>query len=351
MHKIAVIAGDGIGKEVVPQGIKVLEVAGKAHGFDFEWTDFDWSCDYFRKNGRMMPKDGLDQLREHEAIYLGAVGHPEVPDHISLWGLLMPIRRGFDQYVNMRPVRLFPGMTCPLAGKKPGDIDYYVIRENTEGEYSEVGGRLFAGTRREMAVQESVFTRVGMERVMRFAFELAKKQGKSRVTSATKSNGIFHTMPFWDEVFAETAAKYPDMETDKFHIDICSARLVLTPEHFQVIVSSNLFGDILSDLGPATVGALGIAPSANLNPEAEHPSMFEPVHGSAPDIAGKGIANPIGQIWSGAMMLDNLGHPQAAQAVEKAIEKVLGESDLRTPDMGGNATTEEMGEAIASAID
>jgi tartrate dehydrogenase/decarboxylase / D-malate dehydrogenase len=344
---IAVIAGDGIGKEVVPEGIRVLEAAGQRFGFRFNWHAFDWSCETYIKTGKMMPEDGLQQLRPFEAVFLGAVGHPSVPDHVSLWGLLIPIRRGFRQYVNLRPVRLFQGIESPLKNWKPGEIDFCVVRENNEGEYSTIGGRLYAGTEEEMAVQQTVFTRRGVDRVMRFAFELAR-QGKKHVTSATKSNGIIHTMPFWDERFREISAEYPDIRTDQYHIDILAAHFVRHPDWFDVVVGSNLFGDILSDLGPAVVGSIGIAPSANLNPEKEFPSMFEPVHGSAPDIAGKGIANPIGQIWSGAMMLRHLGVPEAADAVETAIAEVLARSEIRTPDIGGKATTSQMGKAIAS---
>ncbi|GAB4198106.1 MAG: tartrate dehydrogenase [Thalassobaculales bacterium] len=347
--KIAVIPGDGIGKEVVPEGIRVLEAAGRRFGIDFAFTDLDWSCDRYHATGAFMPKDGLEQLAGHDAIYLGAVGWPSVPDHVSLWGLLIPIRRGMRQYVNLRPVRMMKGMKCPLAGRGPEDIDFYVVRENSEGEYSEIGGRLNHGSADEMAVQETIFTRKAVDRVLRFAFELAKTR-KGHVTSATKSNGIIHTMPFWDERFKAVAADYPSIRTSQYHIDILTAHFVLNPDRFDVVVGSNLFGDILSDLGPAVAGSIGIAPSANLNPERDYPSMFEPVHGSAPDIAGKGIANPIGQIWSGAMMLEHLGHPQAAAAIVAAIEAVLSEGGPRTPDLGGQANTVELGRAIAAAV-
>jgi tartrate dehydrogenase/decarboxylase/D-malate dehydrogenase len=347
--RIAVIPGDGIGKEVVPEGIRVLEAAGKRFGFQFVWQHFDWSCETYLKTGRMMPEDGIAQLGKFEAIFLGAVGHPTVADHVSLWGLLIPIRRGFRQYVNLRPVRLFEGIESPLKRWKPGEIDFTVVRENNEGEYSEIGGRLYEGTEDEMAVQQTVFTRRGVYRVLRFAYELARKS-KKHLTSATKSNGIIHTMPFWDQCFKEIGAKYPDVRTDQFHIDILTAHFVRHPDWFDVVVGSNLFGDILSDLGPAVVGSIGIAPSGNLNPEREFPSMFEPVHGSAPDIAGKGIANPIGQIWSGAMMLRHLGAPEAADAVENAIAEVLRKSDARTPDIGGNASTKDLGEVIAAVV-
>ena len=346
---VAVIAGDGIGKEVVPEGIRVLEAAGRRFGFQFGWQQFDWSCETYVKTGKMMPPDGLQQLRPFDAIFLGAVGHPSVADHVSLWGLLIPIRRTFRQYVNLRPVRLFEGIETPLKNWKPGQIDFCIVRENNEGEYSNIGGRLYEGTDDEMAVQQTVFTRRGVNRVMRYALELARKR-KKHLTSATKSNGIIHTMPFWDECFQAVSAEYPDIRTDQYHIDILAAHFVRHPDWFDVVVGSNLFGDILSDLGPAVVGSIGIAPSANLNPEKEFPSMFEPVHGSAPDIAGKGIANPVGQIWSGAMMLRHLGASEPADAVENAIAEVLAQSKVRTPDIGGTATTEELGAAIATRV-
>jgi tartrate dehydrogenase/decarboxylase / D-malate dehydrogenase len=346
---IAVIAGDGIGKEVVPEGIRVLEAAGQRFGFGFNWQTFDWSCETYVKSGKMMPADGIQQLRPFDSIFLGAVGHPSVLDHVSLWGLLIPIRRSFRQYINLRPVRLFEGIETPLKNWKPGQIDFSIVRENNEGEYSNIGGRLYEGTDEEMAVQQTVFTRRGVNRTLRFAFDLARKR-KKHLTSATKSNGIIHTMPFWDQCFREMAAEYPDVRTDQYHIDILTAHFVRHPDWFDVVVGSNLFGDILSDLGPAVVGSIGIAPSANLNPGKEFPSMFEPVHGSAPDIAGKGIANPIGQIWSGAMMLRHLGVPDAADAVENAITETLARSEIRTPDIGGNATTKDMGAAIASEV-
>ena len=346
---IAVIAGDGIGKEVVPEGIRVLEAAGQRFGFRFNWHEFDWSCESYVKTGKMMPDDGLRQLQPYDAIFLGAVGHPSVPDHVSLWGLLIPIRRGFRQYANLRPVRLFDGIETPLKNWKPGQIDFCVVRENNEGEYSNIGGRIYEGTDEEMAIQQSVFTRRGVDRILRFAFALAQKR-KRHLTSATKSNGIIHTMPFWDERFHQMAIQYPDVRTDQFHIDILAAHFVRHPDWFDVVVGSNLFGDILSDLGPAVVGSIGIAPSGNLNPEKEFPSMFEPVHGSAPDIAGKGIANPIAQIWSGAMMLRHLGASEAADAIESAIADVLAKSQVRTADIGGNATTQDMGSAIATRV-
>jgi tartrate dehydrogenase/decarboxylase / D-malate dehydrogenase len=346
---IAVIPGDGIGKEVVPEGIRVLEAAGKRFGFQFCWHAFDWSCETFVKTGRMMPEDGLQRLRPFDAIFLGAVGHPDVPDHVSLWGLLIPIRRTFRQYVNLRPVRLFEGIESPLKHWKPDEINFQIVRENNEGEYSNIGGRLYEGTEDEMAVQQTIFTRRGVSRVLRYAFELARRS-KKHLTSATKSNGIIFTMPFWDECFRDLSATFPDVRTDQYHIDILTAHFVRHPDWFDVVVGSNLFGDILSDLGPAVVGSIGIAPSANLNPEREFPSMFEPVHGSAPDIAGKEIANPIGQIWSGAMMLRHLGVPEAADAVESAIADVLAKATTRTPDIGGKCGTTDLGRAIATTV-
>jgi tartrate dehydrogenase/decarboxylase / D-malate dehydrogenase len=348
-HRVAVIPGDGIGKEVLPEGMRVLEAAGRRFGFECEWKMFDWSCERFTKTGRMMPEDGLDQLRAFEAIYLGAVGFPGVPDHVSLWGLLIPIRRGFRQYVNLRPVRLLPGVRSPLRDRAPADIDMLIIRENNEGEYSEIGGRLYKDTPEELAVQQAVFTRRGCDRIMRYAFERAR-QRRRHVTSATKSNGIIHSMPFWDERFAAMSQQFPDVKTAQFHIDILTAHFVQHPDWFDVVVASNLFGDILSDLGPAIAGSIGIAPGGNINPEKEYPSMFEPVHGSAPDIAGKGIANPVAQIWTGAMLIEHLGHAEAAAAIVSAIEKVVGEGRAVTRDLGGKATTREAGEAIAALV-
>ena len=349
-YRVAVIAGDGIGPEVVPEGMRALEAAGRRYGVFFFWEHFDWGCGYYRAHGRMAPDGFLDTLREYDAIYLGAVGDPAVPDHVSLWGLLIPIRRAFDQYANVRPVRLLEGVRSPLARRKPGSIDYVIVRENVEGEYSQVGGRLYEDTDGEMAIQESVFTRRGVDRVIRYAFELARTRNRKHLTSATKSNGIIHTMPYWDERFRVAAAGFPDVATAQYHIDILTAHFVLHPDWFDVVVASNLFGDILSDLGPATVGSIGIAPSANINPERRHPSMFEPVHGSAPDIAGNGIANPIAQIWSGAMMLEHLGHPEAAHAVVSAIEQVIAARKYTTNDLGGTASTRQCGTAIAEAI-
>ena len=334
----------------MPEGIRALEAAGSKHGIDFNWREFDWSCETYHKTGRMMPEDGIKQLCEFDAIYLGAVGFPDVPDHVSLWGLLIPIRREFDQYINLRPVRLFEGVPCPLAGRKPGDIDFRVVRENVEGEYSDIGGIEDKGTENERAVQQSVFTRRGVDRVLRYAFELAQGRPAKHLTSATKSNGIIHTMPYWDGRVAEMAQQYPDVHVDQYHIDILTANFVRMPDHFDVVVGSNLFGDILSDLGPACTGTIAIAPSANLNPSKEQPSMFEPVHGSAPDIAGQGIANPIGTIWAGAMMLQHLGHQDAHDSIITAIESVLRDARQLTPDMGGKSDTESLGKSIESAI-
>jgi tartrate dehydrogenase/decarboxylase/D-malate dehydrogenase len=338
-YRIAVIPGDGIGKEVVPEGLRVLEAAGRKFDIGFKWDEFPWSCEYRAKHGRMMPEDGLAAIRHHDAIFFGAAGFPGVPDHISLWELLIPMRRQFDLYVNLRPVRLMPGIKSPLADRKAGDVEFWVVRENTEGEYSSIGGRIFDGTARETVVQTATFTRHGVDRILKYAFELARKRPKKHLTS----------MPFWDERVRAMAANYPEVRWDQFHIDILTAHFVQHPDWFDVVVGSNLFGDILSDLGPACAGTIGIAPSANINPEREYPSLFEPVHGSAPDIAGKKIANPIGQIWSAAMMLEHLGHPDAADAIVKAIETVLGEGP-RTRDIGGSASTEEAGKAIAAAV-
>ena len=352
MHRIAVIPGDGIGKEVVPEGLRVLEkVAGK-FGIGLEFAHFDWSCDHYAKTGRMMPDDWFETLSSFEAIFYGAVGWPAtVPDHVSLWGSLIQFRRRFDQYVNLRPCRLMPGIATPLANRKPGDIDFVVVRENTEGEYSSLGGRLFEGTEREFVVQESVFTRKGVDRILKYAFELAASRPGRHLTSATKSNGISITMPYWDERFRAMAASQRGIRVDQFHIDILCAHFVQRPQMFDVVVGSNLFGDILSDLGPAVCGTIGIAPSGNINPERTHPSLFEPVHGSAPDIAGKGIANPIGQIWSAALMLDFLGYPDAAREIVAANERLLAEPKApRTGDLGGKEGTSAVGKAIAALI-
>ena len=349
-YNIAVIAGDGIGKEVMPEAIKVLEAVASKHDLDFKFDEKDWSCERYHKTGAMMPEDGLESIKDHDSILLGAVGFPGVPDHISLWGLLIPIRRDFNQYVNLRPVRLFEGMPCPLAGRVPGEIDMLIVRENVEGEYSAIGGRQYEGTAQEMAVQQSIFTKKGIEQIMRYAFEAAKQRDRKQVTSATKSNGIIHSMPYWDERFEAISAEYPEITTDKFHIDILTAHFVRNPHWFDVVVGSNLFGDILSDLGPAVTGTIGIAPGANINPEREFPSMFEPVHGSAPDIAGQGICNPIGEIWSAAMMLEHLGHKEAADDIVTAIETVIRDSNVKTPDMGGKAKTQELGRAVVDNL-
>ena len=348
-YRIAVIAGDGIGREVMPEGVRVLEAAGARHGLRLQFQEFPWSCDWYKAHGKMCPDDAADTLKKFDAIYFGAVGNPSiVPDHIAVWGLLINFRRWFDLYVNLRPVRLFQGLPCPLAGRKPGDLDYYVVRENTEGEYSNVGGRMFEGTEREVVVQQSTFSRKGVDRIMRYSFELARKR-KKHLTSCTKSNGITITMPYWDERFAEMKKQFPDVRADQYHVDGLTIQMVLNPDRFDVIVASNLFGDILSDLGPATAGTIGIAPSGNINPTREFPSIFEPVHGSAPDIAGKKIANPIGQIWSGALMLEHLGHPAAAADIVRAIEKVILEGP-HTPDMKGKASTSDVGAAVANAL-
>jgi tartrate dehydrogenase/decarboxylase/D-malate dehydrogenase len=352
-HRIAVIPGDGIGREVMPPALEVLDTVARKFGITLHYDRFDWSCDNYARHNYWMPPDWKEKIGGHDCLFFGATGMPSiVPDHVSLWDSLIHFRREFDQYVNLRPVRLMPGIPCPLAGRKPGDIDYLVVRENTEGEYSSMGGRLFAGTEREMAQQISTFTRHGTRRIMKFAYELAMQRDRKLLTSATKSNGISITMPYWDEQFATLGKDYPAVKTSQYHIDGLTIQMVLNPQRFDVIVASNLFGDILSDLGPATAGTIGIAPSANLNPERKFPSLFEPVHGSAPDIYGKQIANPIGQIWSGAMMLEHLGHAEAGAAIVRAIEKVLAPDSgaPRTPDIGGKAGTADLGRAIAQAL-
>ena len=353
-HRIAIIAGDGIGTEVMPEGIRALEAAAKRFDIELEFTTFEFgSCDYYLEHGKMLPDDWFEQLKGFDALFYGAVGWPDkVPDHISLWGSLLQFRRRFDQYINLRPCKLMPGIKSPLAGREPGDIDFYVVRENTEGEYSSVGGKMYEGTEREIVIQETVMSRTGVDRVLKYAFELAQTRPRKKLTSATKSNGISITMPYWDERVIEMAKSYPEIAVDKFHIDILTANFVLHPDWFDVVVGSNLFGDILSDLGPACTGTIGIAPSANINPKGNFPSLFEPVHGSAPDIAGKGIANPIGQIWSGAMMLEHLGYKEAGDAIVTAIEEVLseGNSQVLTRDVGGQGTTESLGKAIAEKL-
>ncbi|WP_218508893.1 tartrate dehydrogenase [Variovorax sp. dw_308] len=358
-RRIAVIAGDGIGKETMPEGIRVLDAAARKFGIDLKFDHFDFSSwDYYENHGKMLPDNWKDQIGGHDAILFGAVGWPQkIPDHVSLWGSLLLFRREFDQYINLRPARLMPGITAPVvrrdgSPRQPGEIDMYIVRENTEGEYSSIGGRMYEGTPREIVIQETVMSRIGVDRVLKFAFELARSRPKKHLTSATKSNGISITMPYWDERVAAMARDYADVELDKFHIDILTAHFVQRPDFFDVVVASNLFGDILSDLGPACTGTIGIAPSANLNPQRTTPSLFEPVHGSAPDIAGKGIANPIGQIWCGAMMLEFLGHKNAHDAILAAIEAVLAPKSgaPRTPDIGGTAGTTDLGKAIADAL-
>ncbi|WP_275466884.1 tartrate dehydrogenase [Streptomyces noursei] len=349
-HHIALVPGDGIGTEVLPPARRVLDAVSRRHGFRLAYTAYDdWSCASYLREGAMMPDDGLDQLRDKDAILLGAVGHPDVPDHVSLWGLLIPIRRGFQQYVNLRPIRVFRGVDSPVRGALPGEVDLVVVRENTEGEYSEIGGRLNRGLPEELAVQEAVFTRTGVTRVVDYAFGLAADRG-GRLTSATKSNGIVHTMPFWDELVAACGARHPDVAWEQEHVDALAAKLVLEPARYDVIVASNLFGDVLSDLAAAVAGSIGIAPAANLNPERAFPSMFEPVHGSAPDIAGRGVANPLGAIWSAALMLDHLGHREAAGDVTHAIATLLATTDVRTPDLGGTASTEHFTEALLQLL-
>jgi len=351
-YSIAVIAGDGIGKEVMPEGLRVLEAAASKFGINLELREYPFSsADYYLKHGKMLPDDWQESLKQHDAIYFGAVGWPAViADHISLWGSLLQFRRAFDQYVNLRPVRLMPGVPSPLAGRKPGDIDFLIVRENTEGEYSSVGGRMFENTEREFVIQETVMTRTGVDRILKYAFELARRRTAKHLTSATKSNGISISMPYWDERVEEMAKSYPDVTADKYHIDILTAHFVLNPDRFDVVVASNLFGDILSDLGPACTGTIGIAPSGNINPEGDFPSLFEPVHGSAPDIAGMGIANPVGQIWAGAMMLEHLGHKKAADAIVAAVSDTLSDERQRTRDLGGSADTTACGKAVAERL-
>lgn len=353
--KIAVIPGDGIGTEVMPEGVRCLKALAKIFNLSLEFEEFDFaSCDYYAKHGDMLPPDWKETLLKFDALYFGAVGMPDkVPDDVSLWGCLLKFRREFDQYVNLRPCRLMPGVPCPLVNKKPGDIDFWIVRENTEGEYSSVGGKIFAGTDREVVMQETIMTRVGVDRVLKYAFELAQSRPRKRLTSATKSNGISITMPYWDSRVQEMATKFPEVQLDKYHIDILTAHFVQRPEIFDVLVGSNLFGDILSDLGPACTGTIGIAPSGNINPEGKFPSLFEPVHGSAPDIMGKGIANPVGMIWAGQMLLQHFGYTDAADLLLKAIENVLArsEAEAMTPDMGGQGTTKGFGDAIVREIE
>ncbi|GAB3508617.1 tartrate dehydrogenase [Amycolatopsis cihanbeyliensis] len=348
-YRIAGIPGDGIGVDVTIEARKVLDRAAELHGFGLEWTEFDWSCERYSRTGTMMPAEGVEQLAPFDAILLGAVGFPGVPDHVSLWGLLIPLRRAFAQYVNLRPVKLLPGTTSVLAGRSAEELEMVIVRENSEGEYSAIGGRHNTGQPGEFVLQESVFTRVGVQRIIRYAFELAVNR-KGRVCSATKSNGLIHSMPYWDEIFAEVAAEYPNVASEQCHVDALAARMVQQPERLDVVVASNLFGDILSDLAAAVTGGLGMAPSGNINPPGEFPSMFEAVHGSAPDIAGQGIANPVAQVLTGAMLLEHLGRTGAANAVTTAVEKVLAEGAVATPDLGGTATTAQLGSAIAAAL-
>lgn len=351
-YSIALIPGDGIGVDVIREGKKVLDAVCKLDGgVSLHYDSFDWSCEYYAKYGKMMPDDGLETLKSFDSIYLGAVGYPGVPDHVSLWGLLLPIRRSFQQYINIRPVKLLHGLKSPLADRTREELDFIVIRENNEGEYSSIGGRMYEGTDQDMAIQNSVFTRQGVEKVLRYAYRLAQEKGKrKRLTAATKSNGINHTMPFWDEYVQKINQEYPEIETSTVHIDALCAYFVSRPDTFDVVVASNLFGDILTDLGAAIVGGMGIAPSANINPEKKYPSMFEPVHGSAPDIAGKGIANPVAAIWCASMMLEHMGEARLAEAVMQAVEDVLEEGKVVTPDLGGRATTEEMGDLICERL-
>ncbi len=350
-YRIAAIPGDGIGKEVLPEGLRALQATADLFGFTLQVEHFDFACvEYYEKHGEMMPADWKEKLSKFDALFFGAVGWPaKVPDHVSLWGSLVQFRRQFDQYVSLRPVRLMPGVTSPLVGRQQGDIDFLIVRENTEGEYSEVGGKIFEGTDREVVIQETIMSRVGVDRILKFAFEQAMKR-KKHLTSATKSNGIAITMPYWDQRVVEMAKSYPEVKWDKYHIDILTAHFVQNPDRFDVVVGSNLFGDILSDLGPACTGTIGIAPSGNINPERKFPSLFEPVHGSAPDIYGQGICNPVGAIWAAQMMLEHLREQEAADAMMRAIEHGLSQSSTRTRDLGGQASTQAAGEAIAAAI-
>jgi tartrate dehydrogenase/decarboxylase / D-malate dehydrogenase len=349
-YRIAVIAGDGIGREVTPAAMRVLDAVADLAGLSISRVEYPWSCDYYRETGRMMPADGLDRLRESDAIYLGAIGHPSVPDHVSVWELILPIRQRFEQYVNLRPMRLMPGVSCPLAGRTPQDIDMVCVRENSEGEYAGLGGRLHRGTANEVAEQTGLFTRMGIERVVRYAFGLAQSRPRKLLASATKSNALQHSMVLWDEVVDALAPSFPDVTVRRYHVDALAARMVTHPQTIDVIVASNLFGDILTDLGAAVSGSLGVAPGANLNPERRYPSMFEPIHGSAPDIAGKGIANPVGAIWAAALMLDHLGHRELHDRMVSAIERVLAAGAVRTPDLGGGDGTAAMAQAVVAAM-
>jgi len=348
-YDVAVIPGDGIGQEVVPAAIQVVDRAADLHGFRVSWGHYPWGCDHYLETGTMMPEDGLEQLAKHQAVFFGAVGRPDIPDHVSLWGLLIPMRRGFHQFVNLRPCRTLPGSTGPLRVTDSEPIDLVVVRENVEGEYSEIGGRIYSGTADETAVQESVFTRRGVERILRYAFELAQSR-RGDLVAATKSNGIVHTMPFWDQVCREVAEEYADVSWRLMHVDALAAALVMQPQRFDVVVGSNLFGDVLSEIGAAVTGSIGTAPSANIDPTREHPSLFEPIHGSAPDIAGSGVANPVGQIWSAVLMLEHLGEAAAAHSVMAALEEVVANPDLRTRDLGGACSTQEVADAVTAAV-
>ena len=349
-HSIAIIAGDGIGKEVIPAGLATIEAATRGTGISLTFTELPWGCDYYLRHGRMMDADGFERAASFDAIYLGAIGSPSVPDHIAVWDLLLPLRQRFQQYVNLRPMRLLPGLTSPLANRTSADIDMVCVRENSEGEYSGLGGRIHVGTPFEAAEQTGLFTRHGIERILRYGFEIAAKRPRKLIASATKSNALRHAMVLWDEVADIVRKDYPAVEYRKYHVDAIAARMVTHPGSLDVIVCSNLFGDILTDIGSAISGSLGIAPGANINPEHTYPSMFEPIHGSAPDIAGKGIANPIGAIWAGAMMLDHLGHRDVHDRILGAVERVVGSGKIRTPDLGGSATTKELADAIAGEI-
>jgi tartrate dehydrogenase/decarboxylase / D-malate dehydrogenase len=350
MHQIAVIAGDGIGREVIPVGMGILEKAAKAANVSLSFTEFPWGCEYFVKHGRMMDEDGFQRLATFDAIYLGAIGAPTVPDHVAVWQLLLPLRQRFDQYVNLRPMRLLPGLTSPLAGRGPADIDMICVRENSEGEYTGLGGRIHRGTPHEVAEQTGLFTRHGIERIVKYGLEVASRRSRRMLASATKSNALQHSMVLWDEVVEASAGRYANVAVKKYHVDALCARMITAPDTLDTIVASNLFGDIITDIGSAISGSLGIAPGANINPERTHPSMFEPIHGSAPDIAGKGIANPIGAIWAGALMLDHLGHPDVHDAVLGAVERVVASGSVRTPDLGGKSTTRELAAAITGEL-
>jgi tartrate dehydrogenase/decarboxylase / D-malate dehydrogenase len=349
-HRIAVIAGDGIGQEVIPCGLEVMRLAAAQGGFAVEFTEFPWGCDYYLRERRMMPADGLEQLRQFDAIYLGAIGDPRVPDHVSVWELILPIRQRFEQYVNLRPMRLLGGTSGPLAGRGPADIDMVCVRENSEGEYAGIGGRVHAGSAHEVAEQTGIFTRRGIERIVRYGCEVARSRPRKLLASATKSNALQFSMVLWDEVVAALQPEFPDVTVRKYHVDALAARMVTHPQTLDTIVASNLFGDILTDIGSAISGSLGIGPGANINPERTYPSMFEPIHGSAPDIAGKGVANPVAAIWAAAMMLEHLGEGDAAARVIAAIEQVIADGIIRTPDLGGGSTTREMMKGVATAL-